>query len=100
MKTLPIIAVVTFISACSSNSPSHTNMSATELAAYNLELPPELQIHCVREATPSSYIRKRKCQSYEDWLTQNERAAARLEVLNTRRSYNIPDTILQDGPVR
>ena len=99
MKYLLLTGLAIVVSACGSNGPSFTSMSEVELAAHNRELPPEKHVYCVEEAETSTYIRKRICRSYEDWITHNERAAMTLDVLNSRPSFSLPNSI-QDGPSR
>ena len=100
MKYLLLVVLAITVSACSSNNgPSFNTMSEIELAAYNRELPPERHVYCVEEAETSTYIRKRICRSYEDWVAHNERAAMTLDVLNSRPNYSLPNSI-QDGPSR
>lgn len=99
MRPLLFTFLAILLASCTTARPSFTSMNAAELAAYNRSLPAEKQVYCVQNADSSTYIRKRVCQSYEDWMLQNERAAMTLDVLNSRPSYSIPDTI-QDGPRR
>jgi len=99
MKPLLLVGLAILVSSCTTNRPSFANMNGAELAAYNRGMPAEKQIHCVQNADSSTYIRKRICQSYEDWMLQNERAAMTLDVLNSRPSYSLPNSI-EDGPVR
>ena len=99
MESLLLISAAIIVTACSNNSPSFLNMSAIELAAHNRGLPAEEQVFCVRDADSSTYIRKRVCQSYEDWLQHNVRAAMTIDVLNSRPNYRLPNSI-QDGPAR
>ena len=82
MKSLLLIGAAIIVTACSNSSPSFLNMSAIERAAHNRGLPTEEQVFCEREADSSTYIRKRVCQSYEEWLEHNERGAMALDVLN------------------
>lgn len=97
MKLLPFTLLTILVSSCNSGRPSFTNMDAVELAAYNRGLPAEKQIFCVEEATSSSYIRRRVCQSFEEWMVQNEQNAMKLDVLNSRPGFSLPNSI-QDGP--
>ncbi|PCI79192.1 MAG: hypothetical protein COB20_05255 [SAR86 cluster bacterium] len=98
MKYLLLAGLAIVVSACNSNSdPSFASMSEMELGAYNRELPPEKHVYCVQEADTSTFIRKRICRSYEDWVAHNERAAMTLEVLNSRPNYSLPNSI-QNGP--
>ncbi len=99
MKFLLLVFLAIIVSSCSSNKPSFTSMSELELAEYNRGLPPEKQVFCLQEADSSTYIRRRSCQSFEDWVQQNERAAMTLDVLNSRPSFSLPSSI-QDGPAR
>ena len=99
MKYLLLAGLAIVVSACSSNGPSFTSMTAVKLAAYNRELPPEKHVYCVQEADTSTYIRRSICRSYEDWVVLNERAAMTLDVLNSRPNYSLPNSI-QDGPSR
>lgn len=99
MKILPFAALGLVITACASTGPSFANMSEVELAAYNESLPMEEKVYCVREADTSSFIRRRTCRTVADWVRHNERTAMQLEVLNSPASYNLPGTILQDGPI-
>jgi hypothetical protein len=99
MESLLLISAAIIVTACSNNSPSFLNMSAIELAAHNRGLPAEEQVFCVRDADSSIYIRKRVCQSYEDWLEHNVRVAMTMDVLNLRSNYSLPNSI-QDGSAR
>jgi hypothetical protein len=99
MKSLLLVSAAIIITACSNNSPSFVNMSEIELAAHNRSLPAEEQVFCVRETDSSTFIRKRVCQSYAGWQEHNTRAAMTLDVLNSRPSYSLPNSI-QDGPGR
>ncbi len=97
MKTLQLIALSILVCACTSNRPVFANMSEVELAAYNRGLPVEEQVYCVVEATTSTFIRKRICHTYQDWILQNERAAMAIDVLNSPPGGGLPSTI-RDGP--
>lgn len=97
MKSLLLVSTAIIVTACSNNSPSFFSMSATELAAHNRGLPAEEQVFCVREADSSTYIRKRVCQSYEEWLEHNERAAMTVDVLNSRPNYSLPNSIQNES---
>ena len=97
MKSLLLVSAAIIVTACSNNSPSFVNMSAIELAAHNRGLPTEEQVFCVREADSSTYIRKRVCQSYEEWLEHNERAVMALDVLNSRPNYSLPNSIQNES---
>jgi len=94
MKYLLLAVLAIIVSACSSNGPSFTSMNAAEIAAYNRELPPAKHIYCVEEADTSTFIRKRICRSYEDWISLNERATMTLDVLNSP-----PPNSIQGGSV-
>lgn len=84
MKYLLVAGLAFLVSSCAANDgPSFANMSALEILAYNRELPPEKHVFCVQEADTSTFIRRRTCRSYEDWITHNERAAMTLDVLHT-----------------
>lgn len=95
MKTLLIVCFALVLAACNSGRPAFGSMSAVELAEYNRGLPPEQQVFCVTETSSSSFIRRRVCQSFEDWVTQSEQAAMTLDVLNSRPAYTQPS--IQDG---
>ena len=97
MKSLLLVSAAIIVTACSNNSPSFFNMSAIELAVHNRGLPAEEQVFCVREADSSTYIRKRVCQSYEEWLEHNERAAMTMDVLNSRPNYSLPNSIQNES---
>lgn len=99
MRHMLYIALALVLSSCNSGRPSFVNMNEAELAAYNRGQPPEKQIFCVTQSSSSSFIRRRSCQSFEDWVTENERAAMTLDVLNSRPAYSLPNSI-QDGPSR
>ena len=90
-----LAGLVALISACNSNSNlrSFTNMNELELAQYNRGLPVEKQVFCLQDADSSSYIRKRVCQSYEDWIQQTEKSAMTLDVLNSLPGYSPADSI-------
>ncbi len=98
MKLLLLTGLAILLSTCSSDRPSFVNMNELELALYNNDQPVEKRVYCVQEANSSSYIRKRVCRSYEDWIQENERSAATLDILNSRPSYGPADTI-NDGPI-
>ena len=87
------MSLAIIVSACSSNAPSFSRMNEVDLAAYNRQQPPEKHIYCVNEGDTSTFIRKRICRSYEDWIEHNERAAMTLEVLNSRPNYSLPNSI-------
>ena len=99
MKFLLLAGLAVFVSACNSNRPSYSTMSEVELAAFNRTVPLEEQVYCIEQAGTSTYIRRRICQTYAQWLSQNERAAMRLDVLNSSPGFGLPSTI-QDGPQR
>ena len=96
MKNLLLASLMITMTACANNGPSFVNMSEVELAAYNRELPAEQRVYCVVEATTSTFIRKRVCRTYEDWLAHNERELMRLDVLNSRPSTGLQRTV-RDG---
>lgn len=89
MKYFLLMSLTIIVSACSSIGPSFTSMNELELAAYNRERPPEKHVYCVKEADTSSFIRKRTCRTYGDWIAHNERAWMYIDVLNSR-----PNTVL------
>lgn len=83
MKLLFLACLAIIVSACvNSNRSSFTSMSELELSAYNRGQPPEKRIFCMEEANSSTYIRKRTCQSIEEWATHNQRSAMTLDVLH------------------
>jgi hypothetical protein len=96
MKNLLLASLAISLAACASNGSSFESMSELELAAYNRELPIEQHVYCLEEATSSTYIRKRVCRTYEDWLAHNERELMRLDVLNSRPSTGLQSTV-RDG---
>ena len=83
MKYLLLMSLAIIVSACSSTGPSFTSMNELELVLYNRERPPEEHVYCVKEADVSSFIRKRSCRTYEDWIAHNERTWMYINVLNT-----------------
>lgn len=94
MKLLLLACLAIIVSACSnSNRPSFTGMSEMELAAYNRAQPLEKQVFCVEEANSSTFIRKRICQSLEEWAGHNDRTAMTLDVLNSRPSFALPSSL-------
>lgn len=97
MKYLLFTFLAIAVSACSNTGPSFSSMSELELAAYNRELPAEKHIYCVEQADTSTFIRRKVCQSLEDWISHNERSAMTLDVLNSTPAYSLPNSI-QDGP--
>ncbi len=99
MRLLLLAGLAILVSTCNSDRPSVVNMSEIELAVYNNSQPAEKRVFCVQETSSSTFIRKRVCQSYEDWVQQNEQNAMTLDVLNSRPSYSLPNSI-QDGPNR
>ena len=98
MKFLLLIGLGVFLSVCSSNTPSFATMSEAELATYNRSQPAEKQIFCRESTSTSTFIRRRVCQSFEDWVAANERAAMTIDVLDTDANARMPTSILQDGP--
>ena len=90
MKPLTLACLAIIVAACSSNGPSFLSMSEVELAAYNRGQLPGKQVYCVQEADSSSFIRKRSCQTYEDWMEHNEKSAMTVDLLNSRPDYNQP----------
>ncbi len=100
MKAILVMSCAMLIAACQNTGPSFANMSEVELAAYNEDRPMEVKVYCVREADTSTYIRKRTCRTVADWVRHNERSAMALDVLNMPTSYNLPGTMIQDGPQR
>jgi len=83
VKYLLLMSLAIIVSACSSTGPSLTSMNELELVLYNRERPPEEHVYCVKEADTSSFIRKRSCRTYKDWIAHNERAWMYINVLNT-----------------
>ncbi len=98
MKLLLLIGLGVLVSACNSNTPSFATMGAAELAAYNRDQPAEKQVFCRESTSTATLIRRRVCQSFEDWVEANERAAMTIDVLDTEPNYNAPTSILQGGP--
>jgi len=99
MKNLVLACLALILTCCGSSGPSFAAMSELELAAYNREQPAEKNVFCVEESSTSTFIRKRVCRSYEDWIAHNERSAMTLDVLNSTPAYSLPNSI-QDGPPR
>lgn len=99
MRSLLLVGLVALVSACNSNLPSFAAMSEVELAAFNRTVPLAEQVYCVEQAGTSTYIRRRICQTYAQWLSQNERDAMRLDVLNSSPGFGLPSTI-GDTPQR
>ena len=100
MKSLLLIGLGVSLAACSSTGPSFASMSAEELMAYNRGQPAEKQVFCREGTSTSTFIRRRVCQSFEDWVAANERAQMTIDVLNTEPNNNMPTAILQDGRPR
>jgi len=99
-RVLWILSLCCMVSACQNPPRSFASMTEEELFAYNRGQPILKQVYCVREATSSSYIKKRRCRSVEDWVEHNNRAAMTLDVLDVGGdSYNLPDSI-NDGRIR
>jgi len=71
-------------------------MSEEELLSFNQSKPYLERIVCYEEATTSTFIRKRKCMSYEKALYHNERAGMSLDVLNSAPVYHFPRTTFGD----
>lgn len=94
MKYLLLAGLAFIVSSCAANSgPSFVNMSEMEIMAYNRGMPPEKQVYCVQEADTSSFIRRRICRSYEDWITHNEQSVMTLDVLHAPPSFGLPSSI-------
>lgn len=87
-KTLILSIVVGGLAACQSQPLSFASMSEEELFAYNSEKPLLQQVICVEEQTTSSYIRKRRCQSIEQLVSERTAGAMKLQVLNWGYNYN------------
>ena len=100
MKHLLLVGLAIIACSCSANKgPSFGTMSEVELAVYNRELPPEKHVFCVQEADTSTFIRRRICRSYENWVAHNERSFMTLDVLNSTSSFSLPSSI-QGGASR
>ncbi|MEX0964023.1 MAG: hypothetical protein WDZ52_08305 [Pseudohongiellaceae bacterium] len=99
MRNLILAALFVAVSSCGASGPSLTSMTDAEIVAYNREKPVAEHIYCVTGTSSSSFIRRRTCQTYEDWMAHNEKSAMQLDVLNSRPSYSLPNSI-QDGPAR
>ena len=94
MKYLLLAGLAFIVSSCAANNgPSFATMSELELLAYNRELPREKQVFCVEDADSSTFTRRRRCQSYEDWVRHNEKAAMTLDLLNSSPVYSFPTSI-------
>jgi len=94
MKYLLLAGLAFIVSSCAANDgPSFATMSELELLAYNRGLPPEKHVFCLQEADSSSFIRRRICRSYEDWITHNEQSAMTLDVLHTPPNATLPGSI-------
>ena len=94
MKYLLLMGLTVIVSACSTGT-SFTGMNELELAAYNRERPPKEHVYCVKQAETSSFIRKRTCRTYRDWIAHNERAWMYINVLNSR-----PNTVMKGAKRR
>lgn len=90
-----LLAISLFLSGsgCQNVQPSFVNMSEDEILAYNQSKPYLQRILCVQETTTSSYIRKRKCLTYENMIYHNEKSSMTLEVMNSAPVFAFPGSI-------
>lgn len=97
-KLTTLASLCLIVSACQFAPASFTSMNDSELIAYNAGKPVMEQVICTAEATTSTFIRKRRCKTYEEIIHHNEKAMMTLEVMNTGEAGFKPRTMLNDGP--
>ncbi len=76
------------LAACGTAPLNFESLSEEELFAYNAEQPLLRQVICVNERRTSSHIRKRRCQSIHDIITERSTAGMQLQVLDWGAHYN------------
>lgn len=81
-KLLTLLFASAVLMACGTMPTHFAGMSEEELYAYNLSKPFPEQIICQEEKTTSSYIRKRRCQTVQQFINERANSDMALNVLD------------------
>jgi hypothetical protein len=77
-----LLGLTLAVAACGTNTrPDFLSMSEEEIFAYNLEKPLMDKVYCFEERETSSYIRRRKCMTVEDYVDRTQKAVDKLYTL-------------------
>lgn len=83
-----LVGLGVILSACQSLPRSFAAMSDEEIYAYNADKPVLQQVYCTNQQRTSSFIRKRRCMTIQQYINEREMAPMTLQVLNYGYNYN------------
>ena len=70
------------VAACQTTDKPFRKMSDEELIAYNATVPLEQNVNCFKDLRTDSHIRKTRCMTIMDILTEAETNARTIDALN------------------
>jgi len=76
---LPLL--VTVAGCVASDTPNFNRMTEEEIFAYNLDQPLMKKIYCFEENETSTFIRRRRCMTVENYVYRLEKAVLTLDVM-------------------
>jgi len=82
MRRLCIFLVPPLFGACQSAVTPFRKMTDEELIAYNATVPLEQNVICFKDLRTDSHIRKTRCMTILDILTEAETNARTIDALN------------------
>lgn len=88
VTSLLLVSASLLLTACESLPRSFAAMSDEEIYAYNADKPVLEQIYCSNQKRTSSFIRKRRCMTIQQYINERDMAAMELDVLNYGHNYN------------
>ena len=77
-----VLALGTMVSACQTTDKPFRKMTDEELIAYNSTVPLEQNVICLKDLRTDSHIRKIRCMTIMDILTEAESNARMVDALN------------------
>ena len=77
-----IFALVIMLVACQTTGTPFRKMTDEELIAYNATVPLEQNVICFKDLRTDSHIRKTRCMTIIDILTEAETNARTIDALN------------------
>lgn len=89
MRLLMILTGVALLTGCTGSQPNFLSMSEEELYVYNAGKPVRQQVYCFERRETSSWIPRRRCDTVQDLIEENQRAAERLYTVSPSSGYSV-----------